>query len=806
MPVLAVAVALGCVALTGAVVGAQALRSAPINPGYVAYQDSIMADRWRTVTGDGHGLGAIPAPQDPTALRLRPRIDRPFAPPASYDLRSFPSKVSPIRDQGPCGSCWAFATYGSLESCRRPIDVIDESEQNLKNTHGFDLTHCAGGHSYMSAAYLARWSGPVDEPLDPYSPANPVSPPSLPANRHVQQAYWLPLRQNALDNDNIKYAIMYWGGVYMSYYHDNTYYNPATAAYYHPSAVTVNHAVTIVGWDDAYPAANFVAAPPSNGAFICRNSWGAGWGIGGYFYISYYDARLGYDLLTVFNDAQPTTTWDTRYDYDPLGWVTSIGVAATTLSGANVFAKSTPYQRLEAVGLYVPAPNATVTASVYTNPPAGSPTGGTLAATETGSLIYTGYYTLSLSTPVYLLPADTGFAVVTKVTTPNYNFPQVVERVQATYSSGATAAAGQSYWSSDGVTWTDLTLWDATANMCLKAFGNDLTPRLDWVGSPGYTADGVDPDTGDPNATNFTFKVKYTDPGGAAPAIARCLIQRKDCGGTWTACRSLPLAREFGDIRTGAIYSVQTQLTNQVMKYRFYIKSAAQMDAVGTPTSYVQGPFINGSPSLCWTGATGFASDGVDPDSGPTGTNFQFQVQYTDSAGDAPTTAELVIRRDGKIWRQKDMSAAPGGDYRLGKVYRTTVPISMTGTYEYRFNFADASGQALGPPNNWTSNPTITGTTSILTGVAALQTPAGAQVTFSLSAAANVTAIVVNVAGRPIAALAVDRPLEAGLQTLVWDGKADSGLAAPAGLYLIRLTARGAGGGESTALGTVSLR
>jgi flagellar basal-body rod modification protein FlgD len=79
-------------------------------------------------------------------------------------------------------------------------------------------------------------------------------------------------------------------------------------------------------------------------------------------------------------------------------------------------------------------------------------------------------------------------------------------------------------------------------------------------------------------------------------------------------------------------------------------------------------------------------------------------------------------------------------------------------------------------------------------------------VTFSLSAAANVTATIVNVAGRPVATIAAGKPLEAGLQTLLWDRKAGTGLTAPAGLYLIRLTARDADGGQSTALATVSLR
>jgi C1A family cysteine protease len=397
----ALTIALGCVALSGAVADAQTVRSAPINPEYIAYRDALMADRWRMVTEDGHGLGAIPAPHDPTPLLSKPLLDHIMAPPATYDLRSIPGKLPPIRDQGAtCGSCWAFATYGSLESCKRTVDLIDGSEQNLKNTHGFDYTHCAGGHSYMSAAYLTRWSGPVHEPLDPYSPANPISPPGLPAERHVQQVYWLPLRLNSLDNDNIKNAIMHWGGVYVSYRHDNSFYNPATAAYYLPTPNTVNHAVTIVGWDDAFPAGSFTVAPAGNGAFICRNSWGAGWGVGGYFHISYYDSKLGYDLLTVLNDGQPTTNFDTCYQYDPLGWANSIGIGSTTMYAANMFTKSSPYQRIDAVGFYTTDFNDTATITVYKNCPAGNPTGGTLVATEGGVLPYMGYHTVSLSTPV----------------------------------------------------------------------------------------------------------------------------------------------------------------------------------------------------------------------------------------------------------------------------------------------------------------------------------------------------------------------------------------------------------------------
>jgi len=153
------------------------------------------------------------------------------------------------------------------------------------------------------------------------------------------------------------------------------------------------------------------------------------------------------------------------------------------------------------------------------------------------------------------------------------------------------------------------------------------------------------------------------------------------------------------------------------------------------------------------------------------------------------------------------MSPAPAGDLRIGKVYRVSVTLTDPGPYEYRFYFVDVSGTAVGPPTNWTAGPTLTGTSSVaVTSLAALRTAAGAQVTFSLSGTANLTATVTNIAGRPIRTIVADRLSEAGLQTLLWDRRAGTGLPVPAGVYLIRVTARTADGGHSTALATVALR
>jgi len=441
---------------------------APINQSFVEHMSgypkgSSMKEQ------SGGVLGYIPSPVDRSHLQVSKRLLLSY--PAVYDLR-VTGRLSPVRNQGDCGSCWAFATYASLESYLLPAEVHDFSENHLKNTHGFVWEHNKGGNATISTAYLVRWGGPVSEADDPYDPDSGVSPEGpLPLRKLVPEVIYLPNRSVGENPNWLKQAIVEGGAVYTSMYWNDQgdYWNEATNSYYDYSLYgnKPNHAVTIVGWDDNYSRGKFKLCPFSEGAFIVRNNWGDKWGQDGYFYVSYDDMSFACEENILFHSAVVPNYYNRIYQYDPLGHVASLGYTdRTTCWGANIF-EAFSEESVVAVGLYALDNNTSYTIKVYTDVDAGEPSSGILKLSDSGIISHAGYHTVNLSTPVDL-ECGQYFSVVVKFTTPNYTYPLAMEMPVAGFAD-ATAGPGESFHSDDGDNWRDFSTNFKDANACIKA-------------------------------------------------------------------------------------------------------------------------------------------------------------------------------------------------------------------------------------------------------------------------------------------------------------------------------------------------
>lgn len=456
---------------------------APLNPYFVQFQRAIERGTVpHAVTDDGFGLGERPAPVDLSHVQNvePPMFMDSYA--ATYDLRTL-GKLTPVKNQGSCGSCWTFGAYASLESYGKPLNDWNFSEQDMNATHGFDYAECAGGNHYMSTAYLARWSGPLSEtdvPY-PYGEGLPFGEAATGPIKHVQQVVFIPNRTGYLDNDTIKYFVKTFGAAYVSFFYGSGYMDATDENYYCNGPTGTNHAVAVVGWDDNYDKNNFKTTPPGNGAFLIRNSWGTARHDGGYFWLSYYDTS--FIPRCSLNNAESPDIYETIYQYDQLGWVTSYGYSSPTAWGANIFT-ATNDKSLQAVSFYTTDSNTSYTVYVYTGVTAGQPRSGVMAASKSGSQTYPGYTTVELDTPV-AISSGTRFSVVVRFTTSGYGYPLAVESAYSGYSSGATANPGESFISSSGSSWSDISA--SGYNGCIKAFAATVVPSAT---APDFNKDG----------------------------------------------------------------------------------------------------------------------------------------------------------------------------------------------------------------------------------------------------------------------------------------------------------------------------
>jgi len=202
------------------------------------------------------------------------------------------------RNQGQCGSCWAFATVAHLEAHVRIYDnrAEDLSEQQVMDCN--ENSYGCGGGTLVAGYDLFESYGAVSEDSIPYlaEDGHPCRQAQYPVIAKLYGYTYLPNKNEVINTvPYIKDALQ--TGPVVSAFKIGPGFNYYTGDCYDTdSEQNPDHAALIVGWDDT--------ACGGEGAWICKNSWGENWGIDGFFYIKYGVCSIG-EVETVQIDYVP---------------------------------------------------------------------------------------------------------------------------------------------------------------------------------------------------------------------------------------------------------------------------------------------------------------------------------------------------------------------------------------------------------------------------------------------------------------------------------------------------------------------
>ncbi|HEY0035818.1 MAG TPA: C1 family peptidase [Longimicrobium sp.] len=239
-------------------------------------------------------LGAVPSAAAMARAKAAPQVvAAAFDTVVDWRSRNGGNQVTPVRDQGGCGSCVSFATCALIESMARiergtTLD-LSEADSHFCSVHG---PTCDG---WWPDACLdeAISRGICPESQFPYATAFPngdifAQPPKcvVPAGRSAVQ---VAARVELASPVSVKNRLTSTGPVVGCFTVYEDFYHYKTGIYHHVTGTEQGgHCVLVIGYSEP------------DQCWICKNSWHTTWGDAGFFRIAYADFLLSNQFFPMY--------------------------------------------------------------------------------------------------------------------------------------------------------------------------------------------------------------------------------------------------------------------------------------------------------------------------------------------------------------------------------------------------------------------------------------------------------------------------------------------------------------------------